>query len=258
MRSILVALAVLAQAAPALAVREHSLPALRVQVDKSKVDMKQHRLELRMSRPPAWVQITVTGESGAVLADQRHDFIGRPAGTPLMVTWTPDSDETVARIELHAYDTDGASYTVVLSPWQVTIPHEDVNFDTGSSGIGDNEVPKLEAAYAKLTEALANDKSHGRDHPHMTLFIAAHTDTVGGNAYNIRLSQARARSIAGWFRKRGVHFAIAYEGFGESTPLVKTADNVDEARNRRADFILADSPPAYRTSGFRPSWKRIP
>ena len=67
----------------------------------------------------------------------------------------------------------------------------------------------------------------------------------------------RARSIAAWFRKRGVKIPISYEGFGETSLAVKTADSVDEIRNRRVDYVLSDGPPVY-SAAFKPSWKRIP
>jgi outer membrane protein OmpA-like peptidoglycan-associated protein len=230
---------------------------LRVQVEKAKVDLKAHRLEVKMSNPAGKVQIKVVGESGATLADEEHDFSGRPGGTPLIVTWSPSSDEGVATIDVRATDAKGSWVGVQISPWFVAIPHEDVNFKTDQSAIEEGETPKLEAAFAKLNEVLAKDAAHGRQHPGITLFIAGHTDTVGNAAYNLKLSQARARSIAGWFRTRGVKMPIAYEGFGETAPAVKTADNVDEAKNRRVDYILSDDPPRY-TSAFTPSWKRAP
>ena len=94
-------------------------------------------------------------------------------------------------------------------------------------------------------------------HPGITLYIAGHTDTVGSSSSNLKLSQDRARSIAAWFRKRGVKLPISYEGFGETSLAVKTADNVDEVKNRRADYVLSDGPPTY-SAAFKPSWKRIP
>jgi outer membrane protein OmpA-like peptidoglycan-associated protein len=132
-----------------------------------------------------------------------------------------------------------------------------VNFATGSADIQPSETPKLEAAYTKLDEVLAKDREHGRMHPGITLYIAGHTDTVGSASTNLKLSQDRARSIAAWFRKRGVKLPIAFEGFGETSPEVKTADNVDEPKNRRVDYVLSDGPPTY-SAAFRPSWKRIP
>jgi outer membrane protein OmpA-like peptidoglycan-associated protein len=230
---------------------------LRVQVEKAKVDLEQHRLEVKMSHPAGKVKITVVGESGATLADEEHDFTGRAAGTPLIVTWAPSSHEAVATIDVRATDAQGSWVGVQISPWFVSIPHEDVNFKTAESTIEDGETPKLEAAFAKLTEVLAKDAAHGRQHPGITLFIAGHTDTVGNAASNLKLSQARARSIAAWFRQRGVHLPIAFEGFGETALAVKTADNVDEAKNRRVDYVLSDDPPTYG-GGVKAAWKRIP
>ena len=231
--------------------------ALKVQVDKSKVDMKAHRLEVKMSRPAGKVKITVYGESNAVLADDEQDFTGRAGGTPLIVTWTPSSDEPVGKIAVRAYDAQGNWVGVEIAPWFVNIPHDDVNFKTDSSEIDAPEVPKVEAAFAKIEEALAKDSAAGRMHAGITLYIAGHTDTVGSPTHNFKLSQDRARSIAAWFRKRGVKIPISYEGFGETSLAVKTADNIDEIKNRRADYILSDGPPVY-SAAFKPSWKRIP
>jgi outer membrane protein OmpA-like peptidoglycan-associated protein len=228
---------------------------LRMMVDKSHVDLKAHRLEVKMSHPAGQVKVTVVGQSGATLADEEQDFTGRPAGAPLIVTWSPSSDETIATLEVRATDASGLWASQTFSWWSVSIPHEDVNFKTDSADIQDSEAPKLEAAYAKIKAELAKMP---RERALPTLFIAGHTDTVGGADHNLKLSQARARSIAAWLRKRGVHIPIAYEGFGESSLLVVTTDNVDEPRNRRVDYFMSDDTPTMKTTGFRPAWKRIP
>jgi outer membrane protein OmpA-like peptidoglycan-associated protein len=232
---------------------EQRLAPLQVQVEKSKVDLTAHRLELKMSRQASKVTIKVLGDSGAVLADESHDFSDRAAGSTLVVTWSPSSDEPVAKIEVYGWDAFGYYAGVAIVPWSVTIPHEDVKFKTNSAQIDEAEKPKLEKSYELVTEVLGKHKNLGQ----VVLFIAGHTDTVGTDAHNFRLSLARAQSIAQWFRKRGLSIPIAYEGFGETALLVKTADEVDEARNRRADYILAVDEPALKTSGFRPGWKRM-
>jgi outer membrane protein OmpA-like peptidoglycan-associated protein len=90
------------------------------------------------------------------------------------------------------------------------------------------------------------------------LYIAGHTDTVGDAGYNLRLSRLRAQAIARWFRQRGLRIPIGWEGFGESAPLIATADNVDEPRNRRVDYILSVDEPVFNVLGFRPSWNAVP
>ena len=81
--------------------------ALKIQVEKSKVDLKNHRLEVKLARPAGKVKIVVTSESDAVLADEEQDFTGRPAGIPLIVTWNPSSDAAVGKIDVRAFDTRG-------------------------------------------------------------------------------------------------------------------------------------------------------
>jgi len=230
---------------------------LKVMVDKTKVDMKNHRLEVKMSRPAGKVKMTVYDESNALLAADEQDFTGRGGGTPLIVTWAPSSDAAVGKIELRAYDAQGNWVGVEIAPWFVNIPHDDVNFRTDSADIDAPEAPKLEAAFTQIEEALNKDAAAGRMHAGITLYIAGHTDTVGSSTHNFKLSQDRARSISAWFRKRGVKIPISYEGFGETTPVVKTADNIDEVRNRRADYVLSDGAPTL-SSSFHASWKRIP
>lgn len=228
-------------------------PAPRVQIDKSKIDLANHRLELKMSLPPAAIEIKVLAESGEVLAEDQQDFTGQPAGTPLTVTWNPTSAAPAARIELRAHDVAGGFAGVAIFSWSLTIPHEEVVFQTDSAEIMESERPKLDASLKSINAALATHKDEfGRP----TLFVAGHTDTVGGDGHNLKLSQARAQSISRWFKSHGLRIPVAYEGFGESALAVKTADNVDEMRNRRVDYILSVEEPALRATGFRPSWKR--
>lgn len=248
-------IAAIAQDGPpkAPASQPQQLAPLQVQVEKSKVDLKAHRLELRMSREASKVTIKVEGDSGAILADESHDFSGRPAGSTLIVSWSPSSDEPVAKIEVFGWDAFGYYAGVAIVPWSVSIPHEEVNFRTNSAQIDNAEKEKLEKSYALVTEALGRHRNLGQ----VVLFIVGHTDTVGSDAHNFRLSLARAQSIAQWFRGRGLTIPIAYEGVGETALLIKTADEVDEPKNRRADYILAVDEPALKTSGFRPAWKRV-
>jgi outer membrane protein OmpA-like peptidoglycan-associated protein len=235
---------------------------LEIVIDRSKVDLREHRLEVKLSRKASKISIRVEGESGAVLAEEEQDFSGRAAGSPLIVTWTPSSDETVEKIEVKATDAFGFYTGMLITPYNFTIEHEDVSFKTGSSVIDDTEAPKLEAAHQKILAKVAAIRAKDINHQHrnLTLYIAGHTDTVGGFDYNIGLSRDRAHAIAGWFQKHGAPVPVAYEGFGESSPRVTTADNVDEPRNRRVDYIIADDPASassiLKTSGFKPTWKR--
>src|SRR3569833_410592 len=113
--------------APARAVGgRRTTPAPQIQIDKSKVDLTNHRLEMRLSQPPADVEIVVTAESGEELARDRHDFSGHAAGSPLVATWTPSSDAPAARFELRAHDTAGGFAGMAIVSWSISLPREEV------------------------------------------------------------------------------------------------------------------------------------
>jgi outer membrane protein OmpA-like peptidoglycan-associated protein len=69
--------------------------------------------------------------------------------------------------------------------------------------------------------------------------VAGHADRSGDAAYNQRLSQRRAEAVAAELVRDGVaRNAITVQAFGESRPLVPTADNVREPQNRRVEIVL--------------------
>lgn len=231
-------------------------PRLEVAVDKARVDLGARKLEVRLSRPAGRIEVRVFASTGgAPLAEEVHDFSGRPAGEPLEVTWpAPGHEAEIGRIDLRVSDEQGFFQGLSLYPWSVHIPHEEVAFATDSAAIAPSEAPKLDKSLGLIGAALARHKEIGP----IKLFIAGHTDTVGNAAYNLKLSQRRAQAIAAWFRKRGLRLPIFFEGFGEHAPLVATPDERDEPRNRRVDYILAVEEPALKATHFRASWKRAP
>ncbi len=69
--------------------------------------------------------------------------------------------------------------------------------------------------------------------------VAGHTDKSGTPRYNQGLSQRRANNVAAELVRLGVpRQAITTQAFGESRPLVPTADGVREPQNRRVEIVL--------------------
>ena len=65
------------------------------------------------------------------------------------------------------------------------------------------------------------------------------TDTSGARARNEELSQQRAAAVADVLAKNGVQRArLNVRGMGEANLKVATADNINEARNRRVEILL--------------------
>lgn len=232
---------------------QRDLPPLEVQLDKANVDLEGHRLELRMSRKAGHVELRVFDDSGLVLAEEDHDFSGRPARSRLIVTWSPKTSAPVGKIEVYAYDSEGYYKAIAVVPWSLEIPHEEVNFETNQDAIRATEEPKLQASLELIQRAAKDHEDLGA----ITLFIAGHTDTRGEAAHNLDLSRRRARAIATWFKRHGLAVPVAYEGFGESSLKVKTADETDEPQNRRVDYVLSIDAPRLKSSGAPAAWKRL-
>jgi iron complex outermembrane receptor protein len=70
------------------------------------------------------------------------------------------------------------------------------------------------------------------------LTVTGHTDTVGSDAYNMRLSRRRAESVAARLEKDGIPSSeIAIVAKGKRDLLVPTADGVKEPQNRRVEIV---------------------
>jgi OOP family OmpA-OmpF porin len=69
--------------------------------------------------------------------------------------------------------------------------------------------------------------------------VAGHADRSGTPQYNQRLSQRRAEAVAAELSRRGISRGqMSIQAFGESRPLVPTADGVREPQNRRVEIVL--------------------
>lgn len=71
--------------------------------------------------------------------------------------------------------------------------------------------------------------------------IEGHTDDVGSDVANLRLSQARADSVVRAISDRGVKsYRLDAVGFGEMRPIDANETDDGRAANRRVEFIIVD------------------
>jgi outer membrane protein OmpA-like peptidoglycan-associated protein len=72
------------------------------------------------------------------------------------------------------------------------------------------------------------------------LTVTGHTDTVGSDAYNMRLSRRRAESVAAELEKQGIPSSeIEIVAKGKHDLLVPTGDGVREPQNRRVQIVYS-------------------
>ena len=85
-----------------------------------------------------------------------------------------------------------------------------------------------------------------KEYPKMKIAIKSHTDSRGSDAYNLALSDRRAKSTLEWMVKQGIsRDRLTAKGYGE-TQLVNGCSNgvpcteEEHQANRRSEFIITE------------------
>lgn len=222
---------------------------ITIQVSRRDLDLEKKRLQIFTNRKIDTVELTIIGVNGHAIETATKQVESWAPGAPTVLEWKHATRDDLMRLELRVEDADGFYNAIVLTPWQVEIPHEEVHFATGSAEIAQAEVPKLEDSLTRVKDALARYA----EIKGVQLFIAGHTDTRGSSAHNLNLSRRRAQAIAAWFVQNGVKIPVHFAGFGEFALKVKTTDEVDEPQNRRVDYLLSVEKPELG----RGDWTRL-
>ena len=77
-----------------------------------------------------------------------------------------------------------------------------------------------------------------RDNPNLRIEAVGHTDSVGSDAYNMKLGERRARAVADYLVAEGVSPSrIDVRSLGESRPVASNATAEGRAENRRVEII---------------------
>lgn len=68
--------------------------------------------------------------------------------------------------------------------------------------------------------------------------VQGHTDNVGGDDYNMKLSAARAASVMQWLTSHGIDASrLGAKGYGKAQPVADNATDAGRARNRRVELV---------------------
>ncbi|MBT3399722.1 MAG: OmpA family protein [Rhodospirillaceae bacterium] len=104
-----------------------------------------------------------------------------------------------------------------------------VSFPTGGATLD-------AAANAVLTDAV----KYSANFSPVQVVVSGYTDTVGSAASNDTLSKRRAAVVSAALRIRGIsRDNMKMDGYGEEFLSKRTADGVDEAKNRRVEVSVA-------------------
>jgi OOP family OmpA-OmpF porin len=104
----------------------------------------------------------------------------------------------------------------------------DANFDFDKSNLKPQGKKNLDSLVSKMsgTEIRAVD-------------VVGHTDSIGTDAYNQRLSERRASTVKNYLIDKGVPGSvISAEGRGESQPVADNKTKEGRAQNRRVEVAV--------------------
>jgi outer membrane protein OmpA-like peptidoglycan-associated protein len=96
----------------------------------------------------------------------------------------------------------------------------------------------LKPGYEKELEKLVDLMT---DFPFLRVEIEGHTDDEGSDAYNLKLSDDRAKAVADHLLKKKIsQDRVTWKGYGESKPLKPNDSEENRAINRRVEFRVIE------------------
>ncbi len=104
----------------------------------------------------------------------------------------------------------------------------DAHFDFDKSELKSGDKKELDAAAAKIKTMKVE-----------SITVTGHTDNVGTDAYNQKLSERRAEAVKKYLVGKGVNAGqIQTQGKGESQPVADNKTTDGRAKNRRVDIEI--------------------
>jgi len=229
---------------------------LDVKVPKPEIDVEAGEMVLISNNPLDRVELRGFDHQGEQVIDATIPMEGAKGRVPL--TFDVPEDTKIRRLEMKVHDQVGYWMSVRLVDFHVEIPHEDVEFATAQFEVPIDQVTRLDHVVMQVQDELnkfRKELGDSRARIDARLYVAGFTDTVGKASDNDALSRQRAEAIAMYFWSNGIGVPIFYAGFGENGLAVPTPDETDEAKNRRARYILTNTRPRIDMGGRQ--WKRL-
>lgn len=110
----------------------------------------------------------------------------------------------------------------------INVAFKNLQFETAKSVILKTSIPSLD----QLAKVMNDDKD-------LKLKVSGHTDNVGVESVNLKLSQSRADAVKDYLSKKGVEGSrILTEGFGSTKPIADNKNKEGRDKNRRVEMVV--------------------
>jgi outer membrane protein OmpA-like peptidoglycan-associated protein len=110
----------------------------------------------------------------------------------------------------------------------VTVRLKNIYFDFDKTTLKSESFVELD----KVVELL-------KQNPSVEIEISGHTDSKGGDQYNLNLSQGRSQAVVDYLISQGIEsFRLSAQGYGESKPIDTNDTDEGRANNRRVEFTV--------------------
>jgi len=124
------------------------------------------------------------------------------------------------------------------APTKVTIDLRGVEFKFDHPKVGEKLVPSLKAPTADSVAILDQAIDTLKRNPDVRVEVDGHTDSVGTDAYNQKLSERRAKGVYDYLTSHGIDASRmdGPKGFGKTQPIDTNDTAEGRQRNRRTEL----------------------
>ena len=161
---------------------------------------------------------------GDGIPDHKDNCPGTPAGATVDSNGCPQDQDGDGVLD-HQDRCPGTPRGVTTNEagcWTV----EKLRFESGKSAIR----PQFYAVLDEIVTVLGKN-------PSMKVEIQGHTDNRGAAAYNLSLSQRRARAVMNYLTSQGVDSQrLTSDGYGPNNPIADNDSELGRAKNRRVEL----------------------
>lgn len=89
-------------------------------------------------------------------------------------------------------------------------------------------------------------------YPGLRIQVEGHTDSVGGEEYNMKLSEQRSGAVRDYLVSQGVPAAmVSAVGFGKGQPVASNDTAAGRQQNRRVELVVSGEPIGVEVTGVR-------